>query len=472
MKKIHIIVGLLTIFVTGCKKTLEEKPLTFISPSTYFTNAQSYESAVLGIYSDLGGLYSGDTYMMLEMCTDIYGQPSPSYEQALPMYQNAPSPVYYCTLDAWNSAYSQIKDANFILENLPGGNIPDTTKTQLTAEAKFLRAFAYFYLVQLYGAVPLRETTVENYSEVQAPRASQDSVYAFILSDLTYAEANLPAAAPAQGRVYKWVASALLAKVYLTMAGNPMNTTGDYQMARDEALAVINSGNFQLVSGYSNIFHNTAYTTESIWERLYVPNLGGNPLHSLSCTAPQYNALLVPATWFINSFFPTDARKTWGIQQQYKDPAGTILSPFFEKFVDNAAIDQGLGPSASGLIVSYTLPYLRLGEMYLIAAEAENEVNGPANAYQYINKIRERAGIPNLSGLTQGQFRDSVWLERKHELSQEGSTWFDMKRTNTFGNIQTIRGGGLVNPIGPYNSTWLIPYTELTANNIAQNPLY
>lgn len=466
----YLFIGALVL--VSCKKTLQEKPQTFISPATYFTNAQSYESAVLGVYSDLGGLYSGDTYMMLEMCTDIYGQPSPSFEQALPMYQNAPSPVYYCTLDAWNSAYSLIKDANFILQNLPGGNIPDTTKARLTAEARFLRGYAYFYLVQLYGAVPLRTATVQSYGDVQAPRASQDSVYAFVLDDLTYAENNLPATAPQQGRVYKWVASALLAKVYLTLAGNPMNQTADYQKALDEANAVINSGGFKLVSSYPSVFHNTSYTTESIWEQLYVPNLGGNPLHGLSCTATQYNAILVPAGWFINSFYPGDTRKTWGIQQKYKDPSGNILSPFFQKFVDDDAIDQGLGPSASGLIVSYSLPYLRLAEMYLIAAEAENEVNGPQAAYAYINAVRERAGIPDLAGLTQDQFRDSVWLERKHELSQEGSTWFDMKRTNTFGNIQSIRGSGLINPIGSYNATWLIPYTELTANNIPQNPLY
>ncbi len=80
--------------------------------------------------------------------------------------------------------------------------------------------------------------------------------------------------------------------------------------------------------------------------------------------------------------------------------------------------------------------------------------------------------MPDLAGLTQDQFRDSVWLERKHELSQEGSSWFDMKRTNTFGNIQTLRGSGLINPIGSYNSTWLIPYTEFVANNIPQNPAY
>lgn len=486
MKKYLIIIiinsAIAFVFV-GCKKMLVEKPVTFISPSNFFTNAQSYQSAVLGVYADLGGLYQSNTYMLLEMCTDIYRQPSPSFEQALPMWQNSPNPVYYNTIDAWASGYSLIKDANFILDNLANASIIDaTTKSQLAAEARFLRAYAYLYLVQLYGDIPLRTTTIQSYSQIQIPRTSQDSIYNFILSDLNYAEANLPTTTSQQGRVYQLVATSLLSKVYLTMAGYPLRKTQYFQNARDEALKVINSGAFQLDNSYSSVFHNLGYTGESIWQGLYVQAYGGNPLHSISCPATQYNPILLPATWFINSFSPGDERSVWGIQQNYKDANGNMLPPFFQKFVNTTAIDQGIGPSASGLgmLTYYSLPYLRLGEIYLIAAEAENEINGPANAYQYINKIRSRArvnksdpsNVPDLTGLSQDQFRDSVWMERKHELSQEGSSWFDMKRTNTFNNIQTVRGSQLVNPIGPYNSTWLIPYTEFVGNNIPQNPSY
>jgi starch-binding outer membrane protein, SusD/RagB family len=472
-----IIAAPICLFISsGCKKTLEEQPKTLISPASFFTNAASYNAAVVGIYSNVA-LYEP---MLQEMCTDIYGQPSTAAEQALPMYQNAPNPVYYNTINAWGNSYTLIKNANYILDNLPNANIDAATKTALTAEARFLRGYAYFYLVQLYGDVPLRTTSIASYNDVQIPRTKQDSVYKAILADLTYAEANLPDNTTQQGRVYKLVATALLAKVYLTMAGNPLNQTQHYADAEAKALAVINSGKFQLMNDFSTVFHNTAYTTESIWEKEYVPNLGGNPMHGYSCPAISYTPILLPAPWFINSFSTGDQRSVWGIQQNYKDPGGNILPPFFEKFVLNAAIDAGTGPSAPGLIVSFTQPIIRLAEMYLIAAEAENEMNGPANAYPYINKIRWRArvnksdptNVPDLAGLSQVQFRDSVWLERKHELSQEGSTWFDLKRTNTFSNIQTVRGTGLVNPIGAYNNTWLIPYTEFVANNIPQNPLY
>lgn len=464
------------ISISGCTKMLQEHPKTFISPDDFFSNPASYESAVMGIYSDLP-LYEP---MLQEMCTDIYGTPSGSYEQALPMYQNAPESFYYNTRDAWGSAYAVIKDANFVLSKLPDANLDDTKKKNLIAEARFLRGYAYFYLVQLYGAVPIRTQPVQNPNDVQLPRTGQDSVYQFILQDLTYAEANLPDDAAQQGRVYKLVATAMLAKVYLTMAGYPLKQSQYYTDALDEALKVINSGRFLLMDNYSDEFHNIAYTSEDIWAKLYIAGVGGNPIHVLTATAASYKPILVPAPWFINSFPNGDERKIWGIQQSYISPQGNILSPFFQKFVDDSIINAGLTASSPGVIVSYTLPYIRLSEMYLIAAEAENEIDGPANAYQYINKIRWRArvnksdptDVPDLKGLTQDQFRQAVWMERKWELYLEGSTWFDMKRTNTFHRIQDIRGSGLINPIGSYNQTWLIPDNEVVNNNIPQNPSY
>jgi len=483
MKKyLILIVGfflLLTIF-EGCEKTLQEKPRTFISPDAFFNTSESYEQAVKGIYVSLPGLYGGNTMMMREMFSDICGSPSPSYEQALPTYQNNHQPFFYNVRDEWSNDYSIAKNANFILNELANSIIlSDLQKNSLSAEARFLRAFAYFQLVQFFGDMPLRTTPIENYSDIQIPRSKQEDVYNLILEDLNFAETNLPDVAPQQGRVYKLVATALLAKVYLTMAGSPLNKTEEYQNARDKALAVINSGKFQLVDDYSKIFHNTGYTSESIWEQLFDPSRGGNNLHALSCTGIGYVTLLQPANWFINSFPSGDQRKAWGINQNYVDPNGNALRPYFQKFVNNQFIDDGLTPSASGLC-NYTIPFLRLGEMYLIAAEAENEVNGPANAYQYINKIRWRARIdknnptdvPDLTGLSKDQFREAIFMERKWELHLEGSTWFDLKRSNTLTTIQTIRGTDLVHPIGPYNNTWYIPDNEITNNNIAQNPAY
>ena len=483
MKKICIaliILPVMILFLQGCEDSLQEDPKTFISPDSYFTSASSFDAAIMGIYpSALSFTSTSHVIRMLEMFSDIYGAPSPSVEQAMQCYRNGTEPFFYNVRSAWAIPYTVIKNANFVLNQMPSSLLSDSQNNQLMAEARFLRGYAYFMLVQLFGDVPLRVAPVESFSDVQLPRSSQSDVYNFILDDLKYAETNLPEIALQQGRVCKLAATALLARVYLTTAGNPLNITANYKLAEDKALEVINSGKFSLVNNYANIFHNVAYSSESIWEMLFVPSTGGNGMHVYTSTATGYLPTLVPATWFINSFPKGDQRKEWGIQQSYVDASGKTMAPFFQKFVDNNLTDQNVLPSGAG-ILNYTIPIIRLTEMYLIAAEAENEINGPANAYQYINKVRERAridksdltNVPNLEGLTKDSFREAVLMERKWELHLEGLTWFDLKRTNTLSSIQNVRGDDLIHPIGTYNQTWYIPDVEVQNNNIEQNPAY
>lgn len=473
------VIFLLSLVFTGCKKMLEEKPRNIVRPDGYFTNAANFESAVIGVYSSFPGMFGGNQLMMSEMFSDICAAPSSAFEQALPTYQNNMSEAFYNVRQAWSTCYTIIKDANFVLTYLPATTLlTDTRKAQLTAECRFLRAYAYFRLVQLYGDVPLRKEVAGSYDDTQIPRTSQQEVYNFILEDLQYAEINLPEDAAQKGRVYKMAATALLAKVYLTMAGYPLNKTEHYQNALTKSKQVINSTKFILVDDYAQVFRKATYTTESIWEQTYAPGTG-NGIHALSLTQKGFVPILLPADWFMNSFGTGDRRASFGIIKNFTDKVNNVTLPaFFAKFVDTAYINQGRNPGNSG--TAYTIPFLRLGEMYLIAAEAENEMNGPDNAYTYINKIRWRARedktnptqVPDFAGLTKSQLRDSILLERKKELFQEGSTWFDLKRTNTLSRIQTIRGNGLAVPIGTYNATWYIPDTELSINKIPQNPRY
>ncbi|MBX2922601.1 MAG: RagB/SusD family nutrient uptake outer membrane protein [Chitinophagaceae bacterium] len=462
----------------GCKKILEEKPKTFVSPNAFYTSPSSYELTVMGIYRTIPSTLGGNNWLTRESFSDIIGTVSGAYEQGLPVYQNNHQPFFYNVRGLWANHYAIVKDANFILKKIGESAIlSEAQKSSFSAEARFLRAYAYFQLVQLFGDVPLRTAPLEDLTNVQIERSSQQEVYNLVVEDLTYAELNLPDNAAA-GRAYKLAATALLAKVYLTMAGNPLNQTQYYSNARDKALAVINSGKFTLNDDYAETFHKTTYTSESIWEQTYQPGVGGNPLMQNSATAPGYVYILTPATWFINSFANGDQRKAWGIKENYTAPSGT-LAPFFHKFVDLNWIDEGVITANAGRL-EYTVPLLRLAEMYLIAAEAENEIDGPGNAYQYINKIRWRARVnksdpthvPDLAGLTKETFREAVMMERKWELHLEGNAWYDLKRTNTLGRIQTIRGLELVHPIGTYNNTWYIPDNEITNNNILQNPAY
>jgi len=474
-KYIILLSAIVLVFLAAsCEKALEEKPKTILDPDSFFENPEGYERVVMGIYSDIP-LFVPQTH---EMIIDIYASPSAAAEQALPVYNNGPTPFFYNARDAWNRPYAIIKNANFILGYLPDAPLSDQKKNELIAEARLLRGYAFFDLVQLFGDIPLPLKVGENYGDLRLPRTPQSEVYAQILEDLSFAEGYLPEVAAQQGRVYKLVATALLARVYLTMAGNPLHLTQYYQNALQKASEVINSGKFSLVEDYVDIFHQVDYTSESIWEKQYVPGRGGNPMHGLSSTAPGYNPVLIPSAHFINSFPQGDRRKQWGIRELYQTPNGILQRPFFHKFVDTAITDRATPPS--GAIVSYSLPIIRLAELYLIAAEAENEINGPGQAYQYINQIRWRARIhkndssqvPDLSGLSQAQFKEAVINERNWELHQEGLGWQTMKRTNTFSKIQELRGSSLSVPIGPYNQTWPIPVEEIINNDIPQNPLY
>lgn len=476
MKSNIILKGIVALFIfQSCEKDLQESPKTILDPKDFFSNEGSYESSVKGIYSSLP-LYVERTH---EMITDIYAAPSASAEQALPVYNNQPTASYYNARDSWNGPYGMIKNANFILQYLPDSPLAEGVKNQLIAEASFLRAYAFFNLVQLFGDIPMPLIVPTDYSSLMLSRTPQAEVYEQIVKDLEFAKANLPTESPQVGRVNKFVATAILARVYLTMAGNPLNKTEHFQDALTNAKEVINSNRYELLDDYAKVFHNVGYTKESIWDKQYVAGRGGNPIHNLSSTADGYTPTLVPSSQFIKSFEVGDRRKEWGIREEfvYKDNL-KLERPFILKFVDTTYIKNGTLPS--GAVVSYSLPLVRFAEMYLIAAEAENAINGPAGAYEYINTLRRRARVnksnathvPDLKNLTKEQFQTAVWKEWDRELYQEGLSWMIMKRTNTFNRIQVQRGSSLVVPVGPYNQTWLIPNEEITNNNIPQNPLY
>lgn len=473
--KIFLNAFLALILFQGCEKDLQENPRTILNPQQFLDNPGSFETSVMGIYSNLP-LYVDRTH---EMITDIYAAPDASVEQALPVYNNQPTPSYYNARDAWNAPYSMIKNANFILEYLPEASISDNLKKTLVGEASFLRAYALFNLVQLFGDIPMPLEVHSDYNSLKLPRTPQAEVYEQIIKDLNVAKANLNPTSAKAGRVNKFVATGILARVYLTMAGNPLNKTEYYKDALANALEVINSSNYQLLSDYSKVFHNLGYTKESIWEKQYVAGRGGNFIHNIACTADGYKPTLVPSQQFISSFEIGDNRKEWGIKINFKDGDNKVLErPFFHKFVDTTLIKNSVLPAQAQ--VSYSIPLVRLAEMYLIAAEAENAINGPNNAYEYINEIRKRARVdknnaahvPDLKSLSKEQFQAAVWKEWDRELYQEGLSWMIMKRTNSFNRIRVQRGSTLTVPIGAYNQTWLIPIEEITNNNIPQNPLY
>ena len=483
MMKLRIVQYSILLFtflgVVSCEDILEESPKTIISPDNFFNNANDFEAAIKGAYGIARGFVGGRQSELKDLFAEYYDQPE-SAEQGRDMWRNNPGDFFWSIRFGWSVPYSVISNTNQILASLETTDVlGDTEKNSLAGEAKLLRAYAYFQLVQLYGDVPLRTVPVQGVNDVQIERSPQSEVYALIIQDLLDAEADLPSTSLQEGRVNSFVAKALLARVYLTTAGNPMNIAGNYSLALDKALEVIN-GPYALLDNISDVFKNTSYTAESIWEIIYLEGTSSNGMHNFTAPTGNQTALLLPTDLFINSFAVGDSRKEWGIQDKFVTSDGVefVSRSYFNKFVDESKLEQQLTPSSTQ--TDYSYPIIRLAEMYLIAAEAENEINGPTNAYQYINAIRKRAKVdkgepthvPDLSGLDQDEFRDAVLQERKWELYTEGLAWYDLKRTNSFDEVQAVRGSELIVPIGSYNQTWIIPDFELFNNNISDNPPY
>jgi len=471
--KYILLLNLVGLF-TACNDWLEEDPKTFIAPSNFYKTVEDFDGA-------LKGLYPQESPMdLVEVFADYNDKPE-SAEQVGDIWANNPGYGFYVIRSAWSGPYARIKNANMILEMIEGKDFPQATKDRIIGEAKYMRALSYFLLVQLYGDVPLRTTVVTNSDDISIDRSPQADIYKLIFDDMLDAEAKLPVEAQQMGRANKHIAKALLARIYLTSAGFPMQIAENYAKARDKALEVINSNAYTLMPTFDKVFKTERYTAETIWARLYdAPDISSEK-HKVTSPIESQTALYLPTDAFIATFDEGDWRREWGIKPEYINAKGTkvIKRTYYNKYINEEYLEQEL-PASNTSILPWQTHLIRLAEMYLIAAEAENEVNGPANAYQYINTIRKRARqdkdnaahVPDLQGLSKEQFREAVLLERKHEFFAEGFAWFDLKRTQTFHKVQEARGDRLNAPIGAYNNTWPIPDFEIMNNNIPQNPEY
>ena len=479
MKTLKIIFTLIVILnISSCGDLLEEEPKTFVSPANFFKSFNDFETAVKGVYGIARNITGGSRSELKEVFADYNDTPE-SAEQTGDIYANNPGSFFWSIRTSWSIPYQVISNANQILESLAKAPLSEAQKTAIAAETKLLRAYAYFNLVQLYGDVPLRTKPVKSVAEAQIKRTPQAEVYKLIIKDLKEAEADLPSASIQEGRVNSFVAKALLARVYLTTAGNPMKITANYALAKNKALEVI-AGPYKLQEDYAKVFKNKAYTSESIWEVLYLDGRSSNGKHNQTAPTGNQTAILLPSEAFIKSFPKGDRRKEWGIKDKFTTSDGTafIKRTYYNKFIDERKLEQKLAPASTQ--TDFTFPLIRLAEMYLIAAEAENEVSGPGGAYTYINELRKRARVdkddatyvPDLSGLSKAQFREAVWQERKWELFTEEHAWFDLKRTNSFDKVQKARGAALAVPIGSYNQTWILPDFEVLNNNIPDNASY
>jgi hypothetical protein len=444
---------ILTTMFASCKKFVDSGvPKNQVTSATVFADSADARAAVSGIYVNMmqvgsfnfcaGGmtLYPGLSADELALTgTDA---------NAVPFYNNQLLNNNSNNNTLWIYAYKFMYDANAAIEGLAGAtNISATATRSLTGEARFVRAFLYFNLVNLYGGVPVVTGTDYETNRLLG-RATVDAVYGQIIDDLKFAQANLTTDASVKERPNYYAATALLAKAYLY--------TNQYALAASESDKIINSGKFSLVTDLNSVF--LAGSNETIWKLLpVVPQKatyeGFYFIPSSATTKPKY---IITNTLF-NSFESGDIRKTKWIKV---NTISGVAYPYPYKY---KVATTTVTPTENSVV-------FRLGEIYLINAEAKINNNDLPGGISSLNAIRTRAGLGNTSAADKISLLLAIEKERQAELFTEwGSRWFDLKRTS---RALTVLGTVKLN-LTANGTLYPIPVLELSNNpSLIQNPGY
>ena len=484
------------LFASGCEDFLTKNDPSNFTVDTYFKSAEHAESTVNSIYESLrsvtGGGFNGAPWMMLEfqtgLASDELGQANNSIiiRDLVNNSDNGYGSTY------WTSHYRGIANANLAIAKISDIEMDQSEKARLIGEARFLRAYYYYNLVRIFGEVPLIDESVDlNSEELYPEQASVQAIYDFIVADLTSAENSGLPFTDQNGRVSLGAIKSFLSSVYLTMAGYPLNGGSQYyELARDKAKEVIDEGAYYLFDEYSDL-HNEA--TENMGEHIFMVQFNRTDHNSdgLQVSILPYNrgislysaetGAIFAQKGFIESYEPGDKRteekefyyRTFSLEADRSDTIN-LGGWYIYKHFDPAA---HLVTANSGL--NWTL--MRYAEVLLIYAEAVNEASGPsAEAYEAINKIRRRAELPELAGLSQQEFREAIWREKWYELSYENKTWFDMARLRKAFNVTTGNFEDFIGHTFSYGPVlqerellFPIPTAEIRNNeNLTQNPGY
>lgn len=429
-----ILMGILILLTARCSDKLEEKPQDFVGPDNYYGSPAQIESAFASAMQRTWGGWQ---------CYDWMGYPQwPAlddqvYSGNLNINDNYAS-------RSWRVHYQAIADLNpaikALSENKLGNSVAQEVKDQLMAQAKFLRAWNYFFLVRLYGDIPLITEKTDLANE-EITRSTVAQAYELIVADMLYASQNLPVVwgAGSEARPTADVAKGMLAKVYITMATAPLNNVAKYADARDMAKQVMDGGRYSLVPSIWDVFKmENEFGPEFMWswhnsEEEYVIEpqiwLPGD-------MAGGWGDIKTEKIW--GEAFPDEPRKEayllledslFNTGTTYLDWSAT--TPYIKKYLYDT-------PENMEKNVSYQAqPILRYADILLLFAEAENMVNGPTQAAcDAVNQIVNRAtsGVANpddplfTTAMTQAEFDEAIIQQRSLELCFEYDRWFDICR--------------------------------------------
>lgn len=467
----------------SCNK-LEETPYSNIFTDNFYKTASDAEAALTAVYGPMVNLYNTAGTCASDFSADqIYPRPvvgrdtytlfsyDPNYTTQKSFSRQAESPQ-----QIWQSCYSGIEKANWVLLKVPATNMDTVRRSVILGEAYYMRAYYLWTLAKNFGDIVVKTSPSTSIDTAIVGKSTQAEAYKQVYLDLEQAILRLPSysADIQKGRPSKEVAMALYAKTALYAQ--------DWTTALNEAKLVLSSGKYSLMANVLDVYNvskEDAARTENMWAfecestspgfstqiiSLYGPKNSDGPAYA----ATSYGSAFVYQAFF-DSFNPVDKRRKL-LDTNYINKLGQVvaqkdITPITKKGV---LLKKYMDPNSVGGSGATNIPILRLADVYLIAAEAAAQQNGPSTeSYGYINTVRARAGLPELTvGLTKAQFVDSVLQERSWELFGEGDRWYDLTRTNTY--LQVIPSA--VNDVFPTRSPqkkhryFPIPLDEINAN--------
>lgn len=501
--------------VASCKKSfLDLYPEGSISEGNFFKSTADFQQAVTGAYVPLRDIAT-IAFFLDEQRSDNthydYNQKDRGglgFEQLADFMDDAQNGVIGTR---YLANFNGISRVNVVLDRIEkiAFSMAEADKKQIIGEAKALRAHYYFDLVRYFGAVPLHLHEVKDSKGAFLARTGVDSIYAQIISDFTDALALLapPAKFPASGRMNKGTVATELALVYMTRK--------EFDKAVPLLQSVTTMG-YDLFTNYRDIFNPankaSAGNKEAIFEVQYKSGTDGqssNFIYRFIPVMPNTNNMLgivfnnvnggwnVPTDDLLGNYDPNDKRLNASIgivegklntstdfvpdsvitnMAGYTPPAGSIAKRFVKKYFYPPY-------SLPGYNTSQNWPVYRLGGVLLLLAEALNETNRSGDALPHLNRVRFRAGLPDITTTDKAQLKTIIDKEKRLELAFENHRWMDLVRTEQAVSVMTAHGiimkatYSYLLP-GSYNVTkdrliYAIPFRERQLNNkLTQNPGY
>jgi starch-binding outer membrane protein, SusD/RagB family len=490
---------ILLILGAGCQK-LEETPKSSLASSTFYKTQGDLDAATASIFYYMTRPWNSFDNAGA-FATTFGGDDVISLSDALPTgianklgFQQFDVFKASSTNDRmpslWNLCWNSIRQCNDVIENYQQVNASETVKNQYAAIAYFARAFCYFTAVRTWGDLPII-TKGMNATDLPS-REPVSKVYELIVADLQWAEQYLPKTWPGQpGKPSLGASKALLAKVYLTMAGWPLKETQYYSDAATKAKEVMELGVYDLWADYADAFkvaNNNG--KESVFALQFNVEAGlEDHTNGRACQPGDEGGGWDDYFSEIQFYkdYPESPRKracfydtfnvvVSGIRQKIPYTQGRSRHPYYRKFRDTY-IDESK-PEEASYYGSKCRDFIRLADVLLIYAEASAmAANGPTTeSYESVNRVRRRAGLADLApGLDQIAFRDAVVQERAWELAGEFQRWYDLLRLEIVEQV-TARRDPTEDPVGPITKDkYLAPipnYELLTNPNLKQNPGY